>query len=93
MKKINLKKGDLVCIEWLDAFSDSDWVQVEDIPDAMPVVSVGFVLKTDCDRVVIAQTTCVAEDNNNPICNYMSIPKGMIEDYDIIKDKDYIDKK
>lgn len=65
----------LVWIEWEDAAShNTGWVEWGGVPlTAEPVVTVGFVLAENAERILIAST--VATEGTN---GHFSIPRGMI---------------
>ncbi len=67
-------KYDLVEIKWEDAASSHGWEELEetDIEEEL-ALTVGFLIKENGSRVVIA-ATCGTTDSNNRI----QIPRGMI---------------
>jgi hypothetical protein len=65
----------IVEVTWEDAESDHGWEPSADT-DMSPAmaVTVGFLIKDESERVVIA-STCDAQNNSN---NRLKIPRGMI---------------
>jgi hypothetical protein len=67
----------LVLIEWEDAYTGNhDWFKLNTLPDAVQpvmVVTAGFVVLEDEERVTLAQTF-----SHNSGANLWTIPVGMI---------------
>jgi hypothetical protein len=74
--KIPKFKYPLVCIDWKDATTHNDWLDIKDLQKEVGVyttLTVGFLLKEDDEAFYIAST--YFED----MCNaQITIPKGMV---------------
>ena len=77
----------LVRIEWVDSYTSSSWILLEDFKDEendpIKIVSYGIIVKETDDYLVITQNY-----GSNPpqICNITAIPKGCITKQEIIKE-------
>ena len=88
MKPTNeFKQGDILHIEWMDAFGDSGWTEIQKIPNKAIVRSMGFFLFSDENYITIVQSLPIEEDGQwddlqdaDHIDNYLCIPWGMIMD-------------
>ena len=86
MKPTNeFKPGDILHIEWMDAFGDSSWTDIKNIPKKAIVRSMGFFLQSDENYITIIQSIPIEEDGrwddieeDDHIDNYLCIPWGMI---------------
>lgn len=73
-------KYDLVEITWEDAASSHGWEELEETDiDEQLALTVGFLIKENGSRVVIAGT-CGTTDSNNRI----QIPRGMIRNMKVL---------
>ena len=67
MKKIALKKGDIVEVDWVDSASIHGWADPDSTDDfslsTMACKSVGYVFKNTADRLVINQAVDKATGN------------------------------
>jgi hypothetical protein len=80
-----MKKGDIVQIEWLDAFSLDSWMEegaaFAAIATSMLCHTVGFFLAESEESISV----CHTYNKDNQVCGVMSIPKRcMIEEPKIL---------
>ena len=85
MKKRKFNKGDILAIEWWDAFSGNDWVAIDEISEKYVIYSVGIFIFSKGTNLYLAQSIC--EKKIDEVSNYIAIPWGMIEDIDILRNK------
>jgi len=75
-----MTKGELIQVEWWDAFSIDPWMSYEVIEDAVkdPTLchTVGYVV-TDFETSI---SLCHTFNDDNKVCGVMQIPKCSIKD-------------
>lgn len=83
MKKRKFNKGDMLAIEWWDAFSSNDWICIDQIEEKYVIYSVGIFLYSNKTNMYIAQSLCPKKVDE--VSNYIAIPWGMIMDLDVLE--------
>lgn len=49
----------MICVHWLDASLHPEWTTTPEDADLVPLITVGFLLEQEDDRVIkVAQTNC-----------------------------------
>lgn len=76
------KKGDTLCLTWLDAFGNSAWLSDEQVNQGLEnpisVIMVGIFIKEDENFIVL--TMGINNDAlSMPYCHIEFIPKGCIK--------------
>lgn len=79
-----MNPGQIVVIEWLDIYSDSGWLDKDEIAEFAPAKarSVGIVLSCDEKVLKLAHNMCV-EDGTSDVTAY---PVGVITDVKVLSD-------
>ncbi len=80
-----MKKLSAVYVKWDDASSRSSWEDLDDYdPKQYIAETIGFLVKEDEKRVIIAGTVC--KDHNRG-SDFTTIPRGMILEMHKIRSK------
>lgn len=74
-----MKKGDIVVVDWFDICSRTGWHDLQDARSDYNVTSVGYLLESDKEAVVIAQSVAeqvrCAESLTIPRVNIKKVKK------------------
>ena len=80
MTQARARIGDLVRVEWQDAWVDHDESEVRDWKDAMPVSTLGYLLR---DRPVVSVAAERLPDGKYRCVTH--IPRSIVEKVEVIR--------
>jgi hypothetical protein len=85
MKKQKFKYDLIACL-WDDAHSDSAWKELSEVKlEECIVVTVGFLINEDADRILIADSYVAEKDHILCISGTTQVPRGMIKSLEVIR--------
>lgn len=70
----------MVMVKWNDAQSATGWATLEHAPRAVPVRTVGWLVKDTANEVVVAGSVVQYGDEPDEYGELIAIPRGMVEE-------------
>ncbi len=76
-------KPQMVAVEWQDAVGKGGWVKVNALPTPARIVTVGWLIVSDNDKVTVASSVDLGDESE--VGEVISIPRGMVTKVTVLK--------